>query len=159
MVKFFLTSDFGEFMTTKNCWQKDFCIPSEPSAGHEVLDVILSQLSEFCWERKDIFAIHLALEEALINAIRHGNRSLQEKSVHIYVKVSPEHFMARIKDEGSGFDPEHLPDPTHEEFCERPCGRGVKLMQNFMTSVSYNPLGNEVTLEKISSKQESSYKE
>lgn len=137
-------------MTKKGSrWQNDFCIPSETDAGHQVLDVILRKLGELQWCPKDIFAIHLALEEALVNAIRHGNRSRQEKLVLIHTEITPERFLTRITDEGPGFDPEALPDPTADEFLECPSGRGVKLMQNFMTSVTFNAAGNEVTLEKI----------
>ena len=130
-------------------WQDDFSISSEPDAGHQVLDVILRKLGEFHWCAKDIFAIHLALEEAIINAIRHGNCSCLEKTVKIHTEISAERFLTRITDEGPGFDPEKLPDPTADEYLECPCGRGVKLMQNYMTSVTFNDAGNEVTLEKI----------
>ena len=139
-------------MTEDSRWQDDFRILSETEAGHQVLDVILRKLGEFHWGSKDIFAIHLALEEALINAIRHGNCSCHEKTVVIHTEITPAHFLTRITDEGPGFDPQTLPDPTAEEFLECPCGRGVKLMQNYMTSVTFNDTGNEVTLEKTCTK-------
>ena len=130
-------------------WQKDFCIPSDTDAGHQVLDGILRQLRLFQWPERDIFAIHLALEEAVVNAIRHGNESREDKQVLIHTEITPERFLTRIVDEGRGFDPDSLPDPTSDAHLEIPCGRGVKLMQNFMTSVTYNDAGNEVTLEKV----------
>lgn len=140
-------------MTINGCrWHQEFRIASETAAGREVLEQILHQLREFQWSHKDVFAIHLALEEALVNAIRHGNDSLPQKQVTVVVEVTADRFMTRITDEGSGFNPSKLPDPTDLDFLERPCGRGVKLMQNYMTTVEFNDVGNEVTLTKVSSK-------
>lgn len=132
-------------------WEKDFCIPSKTEAGHAIMDGILLQLKDYEWEQKDIFAIHLSFEEALVNAIRHGNQSDNRLGVMVHLEISPERFLARIQDEGPGFNPEDIPDPTLDDFLERPCGRGVKLMRSFMTSVSFNPKGNVVTLEKLRS--------
>lgn len=130
-------------------WEKDFCIPSKTEAGHAILDGVLLQLQDFEWGQKDSFAIQLAFEEALVNAIRHGNQSNNRLGVKVHLEITPGRFLARISDEGPGFDPDNLPDPTLEDFLERPCGRGVKLMRSFMTSVEFNPLGNAVTLEKV----------
>lgn len=130
-------------------WEKDFCIPSKTEAGHAILDGVLLQLQDFEWEQKDVFAIQLSFEEALVNAIRHGNQSDNRLGVQVHLKITPDRFLATIQDEGPGFDPEDLPDPTLEDFLERPCGRGVKLMRAFMTSVHFNPKGNVVTLEKL----------
>lgn len=139
-------STVGDFI-----WKKDFCIPSKTEAGHAILDGVVLQLQDFEWSQKDIFAIQLAFEEALVNAIRHGNQSNNRLGVQVHLEISPEHFLAQISDEGAGFDPDDLPDPTLEDFLERPCGRGVKLMRSFMSSVEFNELGNAVTLEKFRS--------
>lgn len=133
------------------CWVKDFCIPSRTDAGHAILDGVLLQLQDFEWEQKDVFAIQLAFEEALVNAIRHGNQSNNRLGVRVHLEISPERFLATVEDEGPGFNPDKLPDPTLEDFLDRPCGRGVKLMRAFMTSVHFNPTGNAVTLEKFRS--------
>lgn len=133
------------------CWVKDFCIPSRTDAGHAILDGVLLQLQDFEWEQKDIFAIQLSFEEAIVNAIRHGNQSNNRLGVRVHLEITPERFLARVEDEGPGFNPDSLPDPTLEDFLDRPCGRGVKLMRAFMTSVHFNPAGNSVTLEKIRS--------
>ena len=133
------------------CWVKDFCIPSRTDAGHAILDGVLLQLQDFEWEQKDIFAIQLSFEEAIVNAIRHGNQSNNRLGVRVHLEITPERFLARVEDEGPGFNPDSLPDPTLEDFLDRPCGRGVKLMRAFMTSVHFNPAGNSVTLEKFRS--------
>ncbi|MCR5162775.1 MAG: ATP-binding protein [Thermoguttaceae bacterium] len=133
------------------CWVKDFCIPSRTDAGHAILDGVLLQLQDFEWEQKDIFAIQLSFEEAIVNAIRHGNQSNNRLGVRVHLEITPERFLATVEDEGPGFNPDSLPDPTLEDFLDRPCGRGVKLMRAFMTSVHFNPAGNSVTLEKFRS--------
>ena len=139
----------GRMTIAGSCfWEKDFCIPSRTEAGHAILDGILLQLQDYEWPQKDIFAIQLAFEEALVNAIRHGNQSENRLGVKVHLEISPQVFLARISDEGTGFDPDNLPDPTLDDFLERPCGRGVKLMRSFMTSVDFNERGNVVTMKK-----------
>jgi serine/threonine-protein kinase RsbW len=55
-------------------------------------------------------------------------------------------LQATIKDQGAGFDPASVPDPTRPENITRPCGRGLFLMRELLDEVSYNDRGNEVTL-------------
>ena len=98
---------------------------------------------------KDVFGVRLALEEALVNAIKHGNRMDAAKSVRIACQVSNEKVRIEIEDEGAGFDWNHLPDPTDLENLEKPCGRGVMLMRAFLNVVEYNERGNKVILEKL----------
>ena len=62
------------------------------------------------------------------------------------VRVTREMAKFVIRDEGRGFDPTHLPDPTTPENLERTCGRGILLMRTFMDEVEFNQRGNEVTL-------------
>ena len=116
----------------------------------------------------------LALEEALRNAIHHGNLQLSSKlreefdddkyselfeqrrrekpysqrKVHIKVRISADGATFTIRDEGPGFDPNSVPDPTAPENLEAVCGRGIWLMRSLMDEVIYNDTGNEVTLVK-----------
>jgi serine/threonine-protein kinase RsbW len=96
----------------------------------------------------DIFAIKLALEEALVNAIKHGNQMDRSKKVHVAYRVTAERFDIRIVDEGPGFDPEDVPDPTAPENLERPCGRGLLLMRHYMNHIEYVHPGNIVLMSK-----------
>ncbi len=94
------------------------------------------------------FAIQLALDEALVNAARHGNKLDPDKTVHAQWSFDHKGFKITIEDQGPGFDPGMLPDPTAEENLARPHGRGVMLMNAYMTKVTFNKRGNIVTLTK-----------
>ncbi len=117
--------------------------------------------------------VSVALQEALINAIQHGNlevgselREKDEKAyqglleerrkqkpyrtrrVHVISRESPAEVTYRIRDEGPGFDPSTLPDPTDPSNLERVAGRGLLLIRTFMDDVRHNASGNEITLVK-----------
>lgn len=124
-------------------------IPSDPLAGREVMEELLAQLDKIEWLADELFGIHLAVEEALVNAIRHGNGEDLEKFVNVVCRVSPQRLRIEIEDEGSGFDPGEVPDPTEEDNLEVPSGRGIMLMKSFMTTVEYNQRGNQVVMEKF----------
>jgi serine/threonine-protein kinase RsbW len=130
-------------------WTTEKVIPSETGAGKRVLDDLLGQLQAQHWGEYDIHGIHLALEEALVNAIRHGNGSDVGKYVHVACKLSPERLWVQIRDEGAGFNPELVPDCTDPENLEIPSGRGIMLMRAFMSKVVYNDVGNCVVMEKL----------
>jgi len=121
--------------------------------------------------RPDCLRLGVAIEEALLNAYYHGNLELssslreedhklyeetarqragqspyRERQIHIGVKVTPTQAIYSVRDEGPGFDPSVLPDPTDPANLDRPCGRGMLLMRTFMDNIIYNDKGNEVTL-------------
>ncbi|MCA9000095.1 MAG: ATP-binding protein [Planctomycetaceae bacterium] len=123
-------------------------ISSNTSEGHEVQQRILSTLESLHYSSKDLFGVKLALEEAIVNAIKHGNGLDPDKQVHIHCEADRHSLKVTIEDEGEGFDPEDVPDPTDDENLEKPSGRGVMLMRAFMTSVEYNDRGNRVRLVK-----------
>jgi serine/threonine-protein kinase RsbW len=122
--------------------------PSDCDECRSILTQILGQLEALAWDQRESFCIHLALEEALVNAVKHGNCSDLSKTVHVSCRISPQRFWAQITDQGCGFDPHKVPDCTEEENLERPCGRGIMLMKNFMSRVEYSSSGNRVILEK-----------
>jgi serine/threonine-protein kinase RsbW len=129
---------------------REVTIPSDPAEARRVQEEIeqLLRRSRFC--DHDIFAIKLALEEALINAIKHGNQLDPKKNVHIIYHVLPDRFDIHITDEGRGFDPCDVPDPTIAENLERPCGRGLMLMRYYMSQVTFSAAGNSVRMTKVS---------
>jgi serine/threonine-protein kinase RsbW len=129
-------------------WHLEESFPSRTTEAKRILESILARLEGENWFPHDIFGVHLALEEALVNAVKHGNRMDEAKSVHVEVKLSPERLYVRIRDEGPGFKMEEVPDCTEDENLEKASGRGIMLMRNFMSFVEYNDIGNMVTMEK-----------
>ena len=115
--------------------------------------------------------VGVALEEALLNAYYHGNLEVssrlreddhtayyelarrrsaespyRDRRIRVDVRMSPAECVYTIRDEGPGFDPAQLPDPTDPANLDRASGRGVLLMRTFMNEVSWNRTGNEVTM-------------
>lgn len=119
-------------------------VGSALSACEAVCHGILAKVEERGFSTEDIFAVHLALEEAFVNAVRHGNKMDPEKEVKIEYSVSPDRVEITIADEGDGFDPQAIPDPRSEENLFKPNGRGLLLIQSFMDVVEHNPQGNRV---------------
>ena len=130
-------------------WSIDTSISSEKGAGQPIINEIMDQLKRHDWDEGAIFAIHLSLEEALVNAIRHGNGYDLGKLVWVVCQLSQERCRIEITDEGEGFDPQAVPDPTDEDHLNLPSGRGVHLIRNFMSAVRYNESGNSLTMEKV----------
>lgn len=126
----------------------EITIPSKSGEGQAVQERIISLLEKREYPMRDVFGVRLALEEALVNAIKHGNAMDPSKSVQIECRVSHASVWVRIQDEGPGFDVDSLPDPTLEENLDKPSGRGILLMREFMTKVEYVENGSCVILEK-----------
>src|SRR5262245_60143928 len=109
-------------------WTIDREIPSCALDGHRLILEIIEQLQQAAWNQKDIFGVHLALEEAVVNAIKHGNCEDPDKVVQVVCKISPTRCWILVQDQGPGFDPENVPDCTLDENLDKPSGRGLKLM-------------------------------
>ena len=93
-----------------------------------------------------IFALRLALEEAMTNAFRHGHEALPDEPIDLEWRIGPGRAEFVIEDRGPGFEPGAVPDPTLDENLERPSGRGIMLMRAYMTEVRFNERGNRVTM-------------
>src|SRR5690554_1356981 len=93
-------------------WSTVETIPSDTTEGQRLIKKLLEQLERADWAPGDTFGIHLAAEEAMVNAIKHGNKQDPNKSVHVDMRVGKQRVFIRITDEGPGFDPEDVPDPT-----------------------------------------------
>jgi serine/threonine-protein kinase RsbW len=113
---------------------------------------ILAEVRDIGYSCDDIFAIHLAVEEALVNAVKHGNRKDPEKSVTVEYSASPEKFEISVADQGPGFNLKNVPDPRDEKNLYNASGRGVLLMQSYMDIVEYNESGNRVHMVKYRAK-------
>ena len=107
---------------------------------------ILSSCKLHGFGEDDLFAIKLALEEALVNADKHGNKLSPDKTDRDKYHIT--NMRADIVDEdpGAGFNPAEVPDATDDQHLEMCSGRGILLMRAYMTSVVFSPAGNKVTL-------------
>jgi serine/threonine-protein kinase RsbW len=131
--------------------------PIDPFRRRIVVDAALEGFAEFeadldraleaaGFGQAERFAVRLALEEGVANAINHGNRGRRGRKVLVECGVDPEHVLVAIEDEGEGFDPAAVPDPTDEANLEIPSGRGLMLMRAYMTEVRHVPPGNRVEM-------------
>jgi len=92
--------------------------------------------------------VFVALDEAICNAIKHGNKNDPSKAVHVRAEISAQEARFTIRDEGPGFNPAAVPDPLHPANLYKNSGRGVLLIQHIMDEVKYNERGNEVIMVK-----------
>jgi len=90
----------------------------------------------------------MAMEEAILNSIRHGNKCQSGTFVHVVMELDDVQFSGTVTDEGAGFDPETVPDPTNDSNLEKCSGRGVMLIKHFVDEVNYNDCGNSVSMRK-----------
>src|SRR5688572_19029939 len=90
-----------------------------------VINHIVHHMAQAGFTDKEQFAVRLSLEEGIVNAIKHGNKSDFSKCVKVDFHVTPEVATIRIEDEGPGFAPGLIPDPLSPENLEKPGGRGV----------------------------------
>jgi serine/threonine-protein kinase RsbW len=118
-------------------------VPAEIAGG--VLPLSNAMLSAG-YGAREVFGVRLALEEALVNAIRHGHGGDPSKRVRLRYQVGDEFVIAQVQDEGPGFRPENAPDPFAPENLERDGGRGLFLIRHYMTWVRHNPAGNCITM-------------
>lgn len=92
----------------------------------------------------DVFAIKLAMEEALTNAVKHGNCCDPGKPVTVKYAVTSDAAVVIVRDEGCGFKPEEVPDPTSPDRLPLPNGRGIMLLRAYMDELDYRDNGREV---------------
>ncbi len=117
---------------------------SRPSAIENVCEQILSKLKANGFDKDDIFAVHLALEEAFLNAVKHGNKMDPTKEVKIDYSVGLDKVEISMTDEGEGFEPASVADPRFGEDLYKPGGRGLLLMNSYMDMVKFNEKGNSL---------------
>jgi serine/threonine-protein kinase RsbW len=117
-------------------------VQSTPSVLEDLYKQILNKLKENDYSDDDIFGVHLALEEGFINAVKHGNKMDESKTVKVDYVISPEKVEISITDQGQGFVPDKVPDPRIGDNLYRPDGRGLLLIGAYMDTMEYRPPGN-----------------
>lgn len=138
-------------MVSSNSEEKRITVKSVHAEVSEQCNRILETVRQNGFSSKDIFAIHLAVEEALINAIKHGNKADPARNITIVYSVTTDQLQISISDEGCGFNYHGLPDPREDENICKDSGRGVLLMRSYMDKVEYNSTGNCVHMVKYKS--------
>ncbi|TWU40433.1 ATP-binding protein [Novipirellula artificiosorum] len=135
-------------MRAKNvpAWTLRRTIPSDTSVGSALAHELVDAMLERKWPATDLFRVQLAYEEAIVNAIRHGNRHCSDKTVEVEMSCKEQEVCIRITDQGNGFDPAAIPDPRQQELLEVPGGRGVLLICEIMSEISFNDTGNQITM-------------
>ena len=123
-----------------------FVIPSVRAAGRDLQKRLLDEVHRLGYHSQAIFAINLALEEALANAINHGNRQDPKKHVRVWARIDADQAEIIVEDEGPGFDRGGVPDPTQHENLEKCSGRGILLIEAYMNTVEYSNGGRRLRM-------------
>ncbi len=123
-------------------------IPSEIKYIKQVSTEILNALSPFGIDENRLFDIKLCVEEAVCNAIVHGNRIDKKLYVTVHYRINEDKIRIEIEDEGKGFDYNNLPNPTDKDSIMKGSGRGVYMIYSLMDEVKFNDRGNKISLMK-----------
>ena len=133
-------------------------LESKPAAVAGVCEQLLSKLKSCGFSQEDIFAVHLALEEAFINAVKHGNKMDPSKQIKIDYSISNDKIEISVTDEGNGFKPNSVPDPRCGENIYKTDGRGLFLINSYMDVVDFNKAGNCIHMVRFVQKSKSADK-
>lgn len=126
----------------------EFEVPSYISLMHDILSYLMKRVEKIGIINPETSNLFVALDEAFVNAVKHGNKFNAEKLVRITAEVSKEEARFTIEDEGEGFDVNEIPDPRNPENLFKTSGRGVLFIYNIMDEVKYNERGNRLTMVK-----------
>lgn len=158
-----------------------FKINNDIHLVHALIQELIQEITKVAGEslKTELTGIRMALHEAVVNAIEHGNLELPSKlkekpdymeiferrivedpyatrQILVAAEITPTHFSCKITDEGPGFDWRSLPDPRDPENLFKPHGRGIILMGNYFDRLTFNEQGNSITMEKDLAMEESS---
>ena len=128
--------------------RKKFQVASDLANVQKTSQEVVSFLKPLLLSEAALFDIRLCLEEALINAMKYGNRLCGDLSVDLEVEAGPEEVRLTVQDQGPGFDVKNLEDCTEEKNLFRNRGRGVYLIHQLMDEVRYNEKGNRLVMVK-----------
>jgi serine/threonine-protein kinase RsbW len=126
----------------------DFELPSDLSLMNGVLHYLLERVAKLGLIKPERSNLFVALDEAFVNAVKHGNRNDPTKMVRITAELSAREARFTVEDEGEGFNVQEIPDPCDPSNLFKTSGRGVLLIYNIMDEVEYNARGNRLTMVK-----------
>src|SRR5512140_1888971 len=123
-------------------------LPNDVRAIQDTVEYLVDRSRDAGFDDPDRLRLNLrvSLSEALANAMLNGNRRDPSKRVRIEARLGPDRLVVRVTDEGGGFDPAMVPDPTLPEYRMRGSGRGIFLIRNLMDAVEFNDRGNSITM-------------
>lgn len=122
-------------------------LPTDIRTIEHAVDYVLGRCPRCAEEARRLdLNFRVGLTEALSNAMLYGNSRDPSKRVLVEIAFLQECIEARVTDQGNGFDPAMVPDPTTPENLMKPCGRGLFLMRKLLDEVRFNDQGNQVTL-------------
>jgi serine/threonine-protein kinase RsbW len=124
-------------------------IPTDLKNVPAFLLIVAEKITALTESQDDVFKVKLALEEAITNAMRHGNLLHSSCFVTVQIKGDKEKVILDVHDEGRGFDFKSVPDPTFSENSSKPSGRGIFLMYKLMDSVDFYDGGSGVRMTKV----------
>jgi serine/threonine-protein kinase RsbW len=116
----------------------ELVIPSRIESIEEVAQKAAEVASRSGVDETAMFGIDMAVREAVANAVKHGNKFDETKNVTISFTNSSDAFVVVVSDQGAGFNPEDVPDPTSPENLLKASGRGIFFMHNFMDEVEWS---------------------
>jgi serine/threonine-protein kinase RsbW len=126
----------------------DFELPSDITLMNGVLQYLIERVAKLGVIKPERSNLFIALDEAFVNAVKHGNRQDHQKLVRITADLSTKEARFTIEDEGEGFNVAEIPDPRDPKNLFKTSGRGVLLIYNIMDEVEYNERGNRLTMVK-----------
>lgn len=122
-------------------------LPSDLRLIEAAVAYLVGRCRAFAFEGSRLnLNFRVGVTEALANAMQYGNGGDPRKRVRVAVALDPSRVVVEVRDEGEGFDPACVPDPTLPEFRERSGGRGIFLLHKLMDEVRFNECGNTVRL-------------
>ena len=123
-------------------------LPSRLEVVPGFIASVIEKIKHLSFNEEEVFGIRLSLEEAIVNAIRHGNKLNAGLAVEVTVKVQENCLVITVKDQGEGFDFKNTPDPTKTDNRHKPSGRGIFLIRKMMDRVRYSDCGRRLEMTK-----------
>lgn len=124
----------------------DLELPSDLTLMNSVLEYLLDRVGKLGLVEIEQSNLFVALDEAFVNAVKHGNRNDPDKHLRVTAELSANEAIFTVQDEGDGFDVHEIPDPTDPDNLFKSNGRGVLLIYNIMDEVEYSDRGKKLKM-------------